>query len=386
MCAVWRQPTMSASNAGVVGLSSFLRTFDDEPFGLKAKIGTLYAVLVLANGLSWLWAFVQFREHPLLLATASLAYTFGLRHAVDPDHIAAIDNVTRKLMQDGKRPIGAGFFFALGHSTVVIIASLLVALSFGAIETKFGNVKEWGGVIGTSVSAAFLLLVAALNTMILISVYRAFAAVRRGEQLAETELDGHLGNRGLLSRMLRSLFAVMSRSWHMYPLGILFGLGFDTASEIALLGISAAQGSAGLPIWSILIFPALFTAGMSLVDATDGVLMIQAYGWAFIRPVRKLYYNLTMTLISILVALVIGGMEALGLIASQFGLEGGFWDFVAQASQSFGFLGYLMIGIFVAGWLCSVLIYKMRRLDEVSPSLNAINVVALQQSSAVRID
>jgi len=347
-----------------------LRLFDDQPNGVKAKIFVLYAFLLLANALSWLWAYVQFREYPILLGTASLAYTFGLRHAVDPDHIAAIDNVTRKLMQEGKRPIATGFFFALGHSTVVIVACVLVALSVGALEARFAGFKEVGGLIGTGISATFLFVIALINTMILMSVYRAFMAVSRGERLIEEDLHGLLDRRGFFARMLRSLFVIITRSWHMFPLGFLFGLGFDTASEVSLLGISAAQGSAGLPIWSILVFPALFAAGMSLIDTTDGVLMVQAYGWAFVKPVRKLYYNLTMTFISIVVAFLIGGLEALGLLASKFGLEGGFWNFIDQASENFGLIGYLIVGVFIAGWLISILVYRMRRFDEIGAELS----------------
>jgi nickel/cobalt transporter (NiCoT) family protein len=268
-------------------------------------------------------------------------------------------------MQEGKRPISTGFFFALGHSSVVIIASLIVAVSVGALQSRFAEFKEVGGLIGTGISATFLLVIALINTMILMSVYRAFMVVTRGERLIEEDLHDLLDRRGLFARMLRSLFAVITRSWHMFPLGFLFGLGFDTASEVSLLGISAAQGSAGLPIWSILVFPALFAAGMSLIDTTDGVLMVQAYGWAFIKPVRKLYYSLTMTFISIIVAFLIGGLEALGLFASRFSLEGGFWDFVAQASENFGLIGYLIVGVFIAGWVLSVLVFRMRRLDEI---------------------
>jgi high-affinity nickel-transport protein len=204
--------------------------FDDEPGALNAKTACLYVVLVSANVLAWLWAFLQFHDQPILLGTASLAYTFGLRHAVDPDHIAAIDNVTRKLMQDGKRPISVGFFFALGHSTVVIIASLFVALSVGALEANFAWFKDIGSVIGAGISAGFLLAIALINALILISVYRAFTALRRGERVTDDALHDLLSRRGFLSRMLRSLFAVICRSWHMYPLGLLFGLGFDTAS------------------------------------------------------------------------------------------------------------------------------------------------------------
>ena len=345
--------------------------FDDRPAALNAKTAALYAVLVSANMLAWLCAFLQFRDQPILLGTASLAYAFGLRHAVDPDHIAAIDNVTRKLMQEGKRPISAGFFFALGHSTVVVIASLLVAFSVGALETNFAWFKSIGGVIGTGVSAGFLFIIALINALILVSVYRAFTVLRRGERVTEEALHDLLSRRGLLSRLLRAVFGLITRSWHLYPLGFLFGLGFDTASEVGLLGISAAQGSAGLPSLSLLIFPALFTAGMSLVDTTDGVLMVQTYGWAFVKPVRKLYYNLTMTLISIVVALLIGGLEVLGLLASKLGLEGGFWNLIDQVNESFGVLGYLIVGVFATGWAISVLVYKIQNLDQVEEGLSS---------------
>lgn len=341
------------------------RVFDDAPADARTKSYLLGALLILVNVAVWLWAYLSFRDYPLLLGTASLAYTLGLRHAVDPDHIAAIDNVTRKLMQEGKRPVAVGMFFALGHSTVVVAASLLVALSVGALEARFEGFKEYGGVIGTGVSAAFLLLIALINTMILISVYRAFQASRRGDHVTEEELQNVLNQRGFLARMLRSLFALITRSWQMYPLGFLFGLGFDTASEIGLLGIAAAQGSAGLPVWSILVFPALFTAGMSLIDTADGIIMVQAYGWAFRQPVRKLYYNLTMTLISIVVALLIGGIEALGLIAGKLDLHGPFWDLVGRISDDFSLLGYLIVGVFIAAWLISMLVFRLARLDQV---------------------
>jgi nickel/cobalt transporter (NiCoT) family protein len=338
--------------------------FDDRPADMRVKLAILYAVLLAANVLSWLWALYAFRPYPVLLGTAFLAYTFGLRHAVDADHIAAIDNVTRKLMQAGKRPISVGFFFSLGHSTVVIVASVFVALAVGALQSKFDNFKEIGGVIGTGVSAFFLIVIAAANTFVLLAVWRMFNAVKRGEHLVEEDLDIVLSQRGLLGRILRSLFGMISRSWHMYPLGILFGLGFDTATEIGLLGISATQGSQGLELWSILIFPALFTAGMSLVDTTDGVLMIGAYGWAFVKPIRKLYYNMTITLVSVIVALVIGGVEALGLIGNKLDLHGSFWTFIDALNENFGTLGYLIILIFVVCWLVSTAIYRFKKFDE----------------------
>ncbi|MEH2473820.1 high-affinity nickel-transport protein [Nitrobacteraceae bacterium AZCC 2161] len=339
--------------------------FDDGADNLRGRTIAIYAILIPANLLAWLWALLAFRDQPVLLGTALLAYTFGLRHAVDADHIAAIDNVTRKLMQSGKRPLSVGFFFALGHSTVVVVASLFVALAVSALQSKFEGFREVGGLIGTSVSAFFLLAVAVANIFILLSVFRLFKAVKRGERFIEEDLNVLLSQRGFIGRLLRSLFGIISKSWHMYPLGILFGLGFDTATEIALLGISAAQGAEGMSMWSILVFPALFTAGMSLVDTTDAVLMVRAYGWAFIKPIRKLYYNMTITLVSVIVALVIGGVEALGLIGRKFDLSGSFWHAIEALNENFGALGYLIIAIFILSWMISVIVYRLKGYDDI---------------------
>jgi high-affinity nickel-transport protein len=339
--------------------------FDDGADNLCGRTIAIYAILIPANLLAWLWALLAFCDQPVLLGTALLAYTFGLRHAVDADHIAAIDNVTRKLMQSGKRPLSVGFFFALGHSTVVVVASLFVALAVSALQSKFEGFREVGGLIGTSVSAFFLLAVAVANIFILLSVFRLFKAVKRGERFIEEDLNVLLSQRGFIGRLLRSLFGIISKSWHMYPLGILFGLGFDTATEIALLGISAAQGAEGMSMWSILVFPALFTAGMSLVDTTDAVLMVRAYGWAFIKPIRKLYYNMTITLVSVIMALVIGGVEALGLIGRKFDLSGNFWHAVEALNENFGALGYLIIAIFILSWMISVIVYRLKGYDDI---------------------
>ena len=227
-----------------------------------------------------------FRDQPLLLGTAVLAYGFGLRHAVDADHIAAIDNVTRKLMQDGKRPVSVGLFFALGHSTVVVLVAAAIAASASALEGRFAEFRDVGGVIATSVSSLFLFAIAAVNLTVLVGVWRTYRHVRAGGAYQEQDLDILLNQRGLLARLFRPVFRLITRSWHMFPLGFLFGLGFDTATEISILGISATQAAQGISIWSILVFPALFAAGMTLVDTTDGILMLGAYDWAFIKPIR----------------------------------------------------------------------------------------------------
>ncbi|WDD94201.1 HoxN/HupN/NixA family nickel/cobalt transporter [Burkholderia sp. FERM BP-3421] len=350
-------------------LKAFFRLFNDSPAELRAKIVGIYALLIAFNIGAWLWAFAAFHGQPVLLGTALLAYTFGLRHAVDADHIAAIDNVTRKLMQERKSPLGAGLFFSLGHSTVVILLSVAVALTAASLATRFDGMKEWGGVIGTSVSAFFLLLLAFANLLILVSVHRTFRAVRRGEPLVEADLDLLLNRRGVLARLFRPVFRVVSRSWHLYPVGFLFGLGFDTATEIALFGISATQAQGGMSFWSVMALPVLFTAGMTLVDTTDGILMMGAYRWAFVRPIRKLYYNMTITFVSVLVAVLIGGIEALALIADKLALKGGFWDFIGMLSDHFGILGYGVIALFLLSWLVSALIYRFKGYDRIDVTL-----------------
>jgi nickel/cobalt transporter (NiCoT) family protein len=332
--------------------------------GLRSRLFGIYALLALFNLLVWVWALASFWRFPVPLGTALLAYSLGLRHAVDADHIAAIDNVTRKLMQQGERPVSVGLYFSLGHSTVVVLASIFVALAAATFKTQLESMHAIGGVIGTLVSAAFLLAIAAVNLTIFFGVLRAFRHVRGGGAYVEEDMDLLLAKGGFLARIFRPLFAMVTRSWHMYPLGFLFGLGFDTATEIGLIGISAAEASKGLPIWSILVFPALFTAGMTLIDTTDSVLMVGAYGWAFLKPIRKLYYNMTITAVSIIVALVVGGIETLGLIGSQLSLSGRFWQTIGSLNDNFGTLGYLIIGIFVVSWVISLAAYRLGGYDD----------------------
>jgi nickel/cobalt transporter (NiCoT) family protein len=334
---------------------------------LRRRLIAIYSVLIGGNILIWLWALVVLGDRPLLLGTALLAYTFGLRHAVDADHIAAIDNVTRKLMQQGQRPVGVGFFFSLGHSAIVVLMSIGVAFAASALTSRFDSMKAVGGVIGTLASASFLFAIAAINILVLISVYRTFQAVKRGEPFAEDDFDILLNKRGFLSRIFRPLFKLITKSWHMFAIGFLFGLGFDTATEVALFGISSAQAANGMSFATIMVFPLLFTAGMTLIDTTDGVLMLGAYGWAFMKPIRKLYYNMTITAVSVIVAVVIGGLETLNLIGDQLGLTdgGGFWGAIGAVNDNFGVLGYVIIGIFVLSWLVSFLIYRARGYDEI---------------------
>jgi nickel/cobalt transporter (NiCoT) family protein len=330
----------------------------------RRRVVAIYVVLLMMNVSAWVWTLIAFRHYPVLLGTAFLAYSFGLRHAVDADHIAAIDNVTRKLMQEGKRPVAVGFMFSLGHSTIVVLGSIALSATALSLQHRLNAGKHIGGVIGTLVSTLFLFGIAIVNMTVLRSVYLAFKRVRRGERYVEEDFDLLLGSRGFLSRLFRPMFALIRRSWHMYPLGILFGLGFDTATEIGVLGLSASEAAKGLSLWSVLVFPALFAAGMSLVDTTDNVLMLGAYGWAFVKPIRKIYYNMTITLISVVVAVMVGGIEALGLIADQFHFHGTFWDWIATLNENFGTLGYAIIGLFALSWIASIWFYRWRRFDE----------------------
>ncbi|MDB4874360.1 MAG: nickel transporter [Gemmatimonadetes bacterium] len=341
----------------------FFRLFSDDGADDRGRIIGLFTLVGAANILAWTWALIAFRHYPLLLGTSLLAYGLGLRHAIDADHIAAIDNVTRKLMHEGRRPIATGFFFSLGHSTVVVLASIAIAATAAALDTSLASFHDVGGMIGTLVSAVFLLAIAVMNLFILASVYRAFHRVKDGGAYVEEDLDMLMSGGGLLARIFRPLFGMVRKSWHMYPLGLLFGLGFDTATEIGLLGISAAEAAKGMPIWSILVFPALFTAGMSLVDTTDSVIMLGAYGWAYTKPIRKLYYNMTITLVSVLVALLVGGIEAFGLIGRRFAFTGGFWDAIAALNGNFGIIGYLIVGVFAVSWGVSTIVYRLKRYD-----------------------
>jgi high-affinity nickel-transport protein len=340
------------------------KAVDDASSELRAKILAIYVLLLAINGAAWAWAVLALADRPTLLGTAILAYLLGLRHAVDADHIASIDNVVRKLMQEGKRPVSVGLFFSLGHSLAIAVAVAGIAAAAFALEGRFLEFKAVGSVIGTGASAFFLLAIAVINLIILRGVWCSFSRVRRGEPVAEQELDILLSDRGFLARIFRPLFRMVSRSWQMLPVGFLFGLGFDTATEISLFSVAASQASGGMSFGTVMIFPALFTAGMTLVDTTDSVLMVGAYGWAFLNPIRKIWYNLTITAISVVVALMIGGIEALSLAAGKLGLEGSFWNVVGGLNQGLANFGYLVVGVFIASWVISYCIYRWQRLDQ----------------------
>lgn len=316
-------------------------------------------LIAVGNLAAWGLAILAFRGHPLLIGTAVLAYGLGLRHAIDADHIAAIDNVTRKLVGEGKRPVSVGFFFSLGHSTVVVLATVMLVLATHAFRARIEQFHAIGGTVGTLVSAGFLLLVAALNLIVLGQIWRSFHHVRTGRHDMVETGHGTVAH-GPLSRFLAPMFRMIRHGWHMYPLGLLFGLGFDTATEIGLIGLSAVQASKGLALSSILVFPALFTAAMVLIDTIDGILMLGAYGWATVQPLRKLWYNFTITFTSVIAALLIGAVETLGLIARTFGLRGWFWEGVDQLNANFGLIGWLMIILFAASWIAASLFYRLK--------------------------
>ncbi|WP_416414655.1 HoxN/HupN/NixA family nickel/cobalt transporter [Pantoea sp. App145] len=321
--------------------------------------------IVVINILAWCWAWVEFRTQPTLMGTALLAYMFGLRHAVDADHIAAIDNATRKLLQEGRSAESAGAFFSLGHAAVVIISCLFVALTASALDKALGDAKEIGSLISTLASAGFMLVLAFANLSILLSVWKTFRQAKNGGTVVADDLDMLLNRRGLLARLFRPLFRLVSRSWHLFPIGFLFGIGFDTATEIALFGLSSAQAVGGISFASIMVMPALFTAGMLLVDTLDGILMVRVYRWAFVRPIRKLYYNLTITMMSVVVAFFIGGIEVLSLLSDKMAFTGLFWRDVQVLTDHFNTLGYAIIALFLISWGVSALIYRLKRYDEV---------------------
>jgi len=348
-------------------------------------MGLSYAAILIATGLAWFWFYGLVRltrgialtgEAPSTLADVVhihgavtlailgiLAYLFGLRHGLDADHLAAIDNSTRKLVQERKRSLFTGTFFSLGHSTVVVLMAIALMVATRYIVKNLALFENYGSIIGTLVSGGFLYIIGLLNFLVLLEIYDIYREFRRG-RLDEARLEDALMRRGFMNKFFRNLFKIVNKDYYMYPIGFLFGLGFDTATEVATLAISAAVAGIfiNIPLWYLLVFPILFTVGMVLTDTTDGFFMNYAYNWAFKDSLRKLWYNLTMTLISILVAWVVGTLELLGLVQSEFNLTGPFWDWIAAVNGEtlWSFIGIIIVFVFAATWAVSYAIYRLR--------------------------
>ena len=321
--------------------------------------GGFIALLHLAGWGLFAW---YSRSNPALAGLGTLAYTFGLRHAFDADHIAAIDNTTRKFLQEGKRSLGVGFFFSLGHATIVFSLTAGLAVAAATVKSAIPSFQDWGTSVGAGVSGTFLWVIGILNLLVLLDIVRIFREMRQG-RYDEAQLEERLLERGLMSRLFIGRLARRIRSsWQMYPLGVLFGLGFDTATEVGLLAISAGVASNHVPFLAVISLPLLFAAGMSLMDTADGAFMSQAYGWAFSNPVRKVYYNITVTSLSVAVALVIGSVELLQVFSARLAFRGGFWQWLERLD--FGVLGYGIVGLFVLTWAVSALIWKTQRIEE----------------------
>jgi high-affinity nickel-transport protein len=337
------------------------------------RVGGMAAVIVGLHLVGFFLLFAVVVPHHFELGSAGVfgvgigitAYTLGMRHAFDADHIAAIDNTTRKLMSDGQRPLSVGFFFSLGHSTIVFGLATLFAIGVrglaGAVSSDSSALHQAAGVIGPTVSGTFLMAIGALNLLVLISIVRIFRGMRRGDY-DEAELEAELESRGLMSRLYRRATDKVTKQWQMYPIGALFGLGFDTATEIALLATAGAAAAGGLPFYAILCLPILFAAGMSLLDTIDGAFMNFAYGWAFSKPVRKIFYNLTITWLSVVVALVIGTIELVSVLANKLGLGGQPWDFVSGLDLSY--VGYAIVVLFALTWVVALAIWRFGRIEE----------------------
>jgi len=335
-----------------------------EPGEGRRLLGFFGSVSVLHLA-GWGLLLAYAASHPGFFWLGGVAYTLGLRHAFDADHISAIDNTTRKLLQGGKKPMGVGFFFSLGHSTVVLVIAVALGLTVrwlvqGVVGGN-GQLRNIGGAIGTSVSGGFLIVIGVLNLLVLIDIVRVYRRMQRGE-FDRQSLEDELVAGGLMTRIFGRLFRVIEHSWQMYLVGFLFGLGFDTASEVAFLAISAGAAAQGLPFAAIISLPLIFAAGMSLMDTMDGAFMSKAYSWAFATPIRKVFYNLTITSLSVFVALFIGVIEVVQILIQVLGLRGGPFD--AAATSMLSVAGYVIVAAFVVTWAVALVIYKVRRIDE----------------------
>jgi high-affinity nickel-transport protein len=326
------------------------------------RLAGFYGFIGVLHAVGW-GLYLHYAAHfQQLVGLGFVAYMFGLRHAFDADHIAAVDDSVRFMLQKGKQPLGVGFFFSLGHSTVVLTLAIGIACAALAVKAELPQLKELGAVIGASVSGCFLWLIGILNLLVLLDVLKIWRTAKTGTH-SHVHLEALLQKRGLLNRLFgRQLRKFMNHSWQMYPLGLLFGLGFDTASEVGLLAMTAGAAAGNLPVSAILCLPVLFAAGMTVMDTTDGVLMCKAYDWAFLNPLRKIFYNITMTSLSIAIALLIGSIELLQVLIGALHWHGSTVDFIARLD--FSILGYLIVAIFLAAWALSVALWKFGRIEQ----------------------
>ena len=335
-----------------------------DRFGLslreKIKIGGIYACLAAVTVVLILVATMIGYKYAVLAGLGLVSYVLGLRHAVDADHIAAIDNTTRKLLQQGKRPVTVGMWFSLGHSTVVIALTAALVLATRAVVNAVPAFESGGAILGTSISGLFLFIIGIVNVLIVLDVYKTFKGLKEG-RLSGVQLDDALSKNSFMRKTFGKLFKIVNEPWHVYPVGVLFGLGFDTATQIALIAISIGV-SGSVPFWYVIVMPLLFTAGMVTIDSSDGISMLCAYGWAFLKPIRKIYYNLTITIISVLVAFAIGGIELIQVIASEIGLTSGIWGWLGNLD--FETMGYGIIAIFLISWLVAMAYYRYKGYEK----------------------
>jgi nickel/cobalt transporter (NiCoT) family protein len=364
---------MEAMSIGASGRSRLARIRSALTAAEWRRVGWMAAVIAGLHLVGFFLLFAVVVPHHLELGSAGVfgvgigitAYMLGMRHAFDADHIGAIDNTTRKLMTDGQRPLSVGFFFSLGHSTIVFGLATLFAIGVrglaGALSSDGSALHQATGLIGPTVSGTFLVAIGVLNLLVLVSIVRILRRMRRGDY-DEAELEAELDNRGLMSRFYRRATNAVTKPWQMYPIGVLFGLGFDTATEIALLASAGAAAAGGLPFYAILCLPILFAAGMSLLDTIDGAFMNFAYGWAFSKPVRKVFYNLTITWLSVVVALAIGTIELMSVLADRLGLSGQPWEFVSGLDLNY--VGYAIVAVFVLTWAAAVAVWRLGRIEE----------------------
>jgi high-affinity nickel-transport protein len=345
-------------------MTALLRQSFDR--GERRRLAAFFGGVGLLHIAGWGLLLYYGAGHPTILALGGLAYTFGLRHAFDADHIAAIDNTTRKLLQDGRKPVGVGFFFSLGHSSVVFLIAAALGLAVKwiveGVSGNGGELRIVGGLVAGLVSGGFLVVIGLMNLVILLDIVRVYRRMKGGKYDRQS-LEHELTTGGFMTRIFGRLFRIIKHSWQMYPVGFLFGLGFDTASEIALLAVSAGAAANGIPFGAVIALPLIFAAGMSLMDTADGAFMAKAYSWAFASPIRKVFYNLTMTSLSVFVALFVGVVELVQVLIHSLDLKGGVFSAIA-GFDLVGRAGYFIVAAFVLAWAAAFVIYKARRIDE----------------------